>query len=250
MDSVNDLEEYVRGILGIPYINLNGLNLEVGKVVIKTIEEVFRNYPFLKHTLSAIGNREYITNYLNLNWYADFETWESLDSKKLECDALLVDNAFATLVGSYGIDEKNGSFLFCTLSLGDFIWSSSLENINLRIKENRECGNFHKYYNSMEPLIYHEMGHLLDFVLRMSDSEFFIDYYDKNYNLLKEQLSYTASLNKSDFFAEVFSYYHCGKTQNQLVKETMELVSCWTNNFQFPKKELENLNLVKKFRIR
>lgn len=248
MDSILELEEYVRVVLGIPYVNFKGLNFEVGRILVTTIKEIFGKYPFLKHTLSAIGNRNYITNYLNLNWYADIETWENLDSKHLECDSLLIDHAFATLVAGGGFDKRNENYLFCAFSLGDFIWSSSLKEITTRIQENRECGNLHKYYDSMRPLLYHEMGHLLDFVLRISELDTFIIHYEKNYNLLKKQLSYTASLNIRDFFAEVFSYYHCGDNQNSLVNETMRLVSCLVNDFQFSKMELEQLNLVKKFK--
>lgn len=248
MDSILELEEYARTILQIPYVNFDGLNFFVGKAILETIEEVFFRYPFLRHMLSSIGNRKYITDYLNLNWYADFETWKCLDSRTLACDSLLLENAFATLVESGGYDENTESFLFCALSIGDFIWSSSLEDVNLRIQDNRDCRNLHSYCDSIKPLIYHEMGHLLDCAFLLSDKECFTSYYEKNYCLLKEQLSYTASLNTRDFFAEVFSYYHCGDHQNPLVENTMELIFSWTNHFHVSKKELECLNLTRKYK--
>ena len=70
MDNVRELEEYARNILEIPYVCFEGMDASVCKVIVNTIREFFQKYPFLRYTLSGLGNSDYLTNYLNLNWYA------------------------------------------------------------------------------------------------------------------------------------------------------------------------------------
>lgn len=65
-DSIAEIEDYIRDIIGIPYVNLEGLDIMVCNELLNTLEEIFTLYPLLKKSICAIGQSQYIGEQINL----------------------------------------------------------------------------------------------------------------------------------------------------------------------------------------
>ena len=128
------------------------------------------------------------------------------------------DSAFALAVRLYGIFDA------LLISDDDFKGYNYLSSISLLRTYEKE-NHFPQGCNSLESVICHELGHLLDFKFNFSKNRIIKNYYARlKKDELKEHLSAYASTSIEEFIAEVFAEYQCNPSPRKISKDVMDLL--------------------------
>ncbi len=250
MKSVFDCEEYVRKILDIPYVNLSGLDVLICEEIIKTLQEVYKIYPFLKPTLSIIGNKDFLNAYINLNSYADKDLWE----EHLSSDGILYSHVFLNIdvLGFGGCIQESydgQKYQFLGICLGDLLYQNSLDVCNQVFKKFADSKNHPKHATNLRSGIYHEIGHLVDYLFGISSSLEFKNFYKCQKNDLAKKLSKYAMKSEKECLAEAFSEYHSTKYANDITLKVMNYVFDAYKNYFIENKKIQNLNLKRHYKF-
>lgn len=211
--TVDEAQEYIKNILGIPYVNLNGFHLDICIEIISTLEEAFIRYPLLKGTICCIGQREDINNQINLILASDIdEKWKMEDWKELK-----KENNFMSCHGikdGYHITYIGLAFLERAemLNLGEQNYKLMWECI--RSIHPEHCQDFRSS-------IWHEIGHIFDSVLRITTRD---DFLEKLSGInVSYDISKYAATSPREAFAEAFAEYHSTNSPNSAVSSLVEI---------------------------
>lgn len=214
-------EEYVKKDIGIPYVNFSELDITVIKDIVEALEVVIQKFPALKNSICSIGNNEDINNQYNM-------VINSNKFKKIKWDDFVISNGekMSTVsVGTHIPLFKNGSIFeiksFIALAYGNLLIEKNIEELNLEAKYNSDTGYHPKHCNTFKSVIYHEIGHVLDFILNLSKDK-------KLYALIKEKSDgfqtihtkislYALQPKLEDIIAEAFAEYMVCSNANDLI---------------------------------
>lgn len=205
--TVDEVEEYIRNILEIPYVNLDGFYLDICMEIASTLEEAFSKYPLLKGTICCIGQREDINNQINLIIASDIdeewkiEDWEEIkkESNFMSCHGA-VSNCHVTYISLAFLERAK------MLNLNEQNYKLMWECI--RSIHPEHCQDFRSS-------IWHEIGHIFDCVLRITTRE---DFLEKLSEInVSCDISKYASISPREAFAEAFAEYHSTNTPNDAV---------------------------------
>lgn len=190
-----NLENYTKNILKIPYVNFEGIDPKTIKMVLKVLKEAFNRYPLLKKALMLVGKYEYLNNYLNLTIYSNPEIWENYDVE----DLIMIPekSSLATMHLQYGKEH-----LFLGLGLLPLLEKYNLEQIKMISRYDRASINHREIVDN---IVWHEVGHMLDFIMGISNSDEFQKLI-QNRNIKKE-ISRYATTNNQETLAEAFAEY-------------------------------------------
>lgn len=217
-DSINDIEDYIRDIIGIPYVNLEGVNIQVCNELVNTLEEAFSLYPLLKKAICAIGPSEYINGQINLiqnvtNIYINdgLPIWQNyhyiLDKK-------------GTKMTTVSITDENKKLLYNALNIGPSVRNHTLFSININLLLNTLVKHHPFHCKNFKSTIYHELGHILDNILKITEKKEFLEL-TQDINI-KKQISKYATTNEREAFAEAFAEYHSTDEPNDVVRKIVE----------------------------
>ena len=204
--SAKNWEKYVRNILHIPYVSFENIDSSIIKVIVEVLVEAFRRYPILADSIITIGNKEYVNNLLELSYCADKVDWQN---KRSSYD-MLGDISSSTFVVTYY--EKRGICYYLGLCLCPI-----LEQLGYLSFEEYKLLNPNGHIpiddSFLKPAVWHEVGHMLDFFLKISDSLAFRKII-KNHDI-KNEISEYAMIDNSELLAESFAMYSLNK-ENEL----------------------------------
>ncbi len=210
--TTNDYELYTKKVLGIPYVNFANIDEDIIKIILKVLKEAFNRYPLLSHSLIAIGNKEDINNQLLLTYCSDKTCWHDWQRKYQNID--YVGNiSHSTFVTS--CLEQYGDCYYLSLCLCPILKQLSFLDFE-KYKNENPNGHVAIKETFLKPTIWHEVGHMLDFIMHISDS-LTLAKIVKNHNIEKE-ISLYATIDKAELLAEAFSMYIL-KENNPLAKK-------------------------------
>jgi len=218
------------------YCDFRGLHTESIRSLISVVIESLYKYPVLRSKTCFIGSLEalydrikalangngqavvqfglenIIDNVATIKKYAD-DLCVLLDKMKKKKNDYL---AFAF--------DSCGFFDSIVLDLQDF-GKIGYKTLAENVKYNEKIGFHPKGCETIESLIYHEVGHLLDYRLRVSSSEDF-RLLRKNYTVddIVREVSRYAAYNSEELLAEAFSEYMCVKNPRPLSRKIGELI--------------------------
>lgn len=211
--TVNEVEEYIRNVLGIPYVNLDSFHLDVCIEIVSTLEEVFSKYPLLKGTICSIGQREDINNQINLILASDIdegwkmEDWEEIRKEsnfmschgtKSDCHITYISLAFLERAKILNLNEQNYKLMW-----------ESIHSIHPE-----HCYDFRSS-------IWHEIGHIFDYVLTITARKDFLEKLSE-INVSCDISKYAAT-SPRETFAEAFAEYHSTNYPNDAVSSIVEI---------------------------
>ena len=217
-DSINDIEDYIRDIIGIPYVNLEGIDLEVCNELLDTLEEVFSLYPLLKKSICAIGQSEYIEEQINLSF-------NSMDME-IDCDLRhFVWSEYTPILEKHDMAEvdhqsENNNPLYIALNIGPLISRYHLDYINRIHMQGALSGFNPPHSTTFKSTIYHELGHVLDAILKITEKKEFLELLQTVD--IENEISRYATTNEREAFAEAFAEYHSTDEPNDAVRKIVE----------------------------
>ena len=219
--NIQDLEQYTREFLSIPNVSFSGLEISTVKDMVEALTIVMEKYPALKNSICAIGNNEDINNQFNLiknsNQKKDIK-WEDF---VVEDDSKLSTVSIGTRVPII----KNGYVIrlmsFVAIAYGNQLFGKDINELNSQASENAELGYHPKHCSNFKSAIYHEIGHVLEFILDLSTDQ-------KLYEIIKEKSDnfksiytkiseYSLHSGLSDIIAEAFAEYMICQDSNDLI---------------------------------
>lgn len=216
MLSTKELEEYIRGVLGVPLVQLDDIEKEVGNVIVEELEKMVRNYPLLKYFLHSIVFLEQAKRIKGYRTY--------------HLKSLFFGSVFL---------KKNDVYTE-GIVLGDRIKYSSLE-----ILDHLANTEIHaKGCRSLKGHFYHVIGHTLDDLLKITTSMNFYEFcekYEIKQKNIEKNISWMASISPQELLAESFAEFYGNESPHPFVYLLMEYVQKKYENFS---KSEEALKLI------
>lgn len=215
-DSINDIEDYIRNIIGIPYVNLEGIDIEVCNELINTLEEAFSLYPLLKKSICAIGHQQSIANQMNLfslsNKFAiDYENgW--FFCKYYD------DRYFTGYMSAAQLYDPDSQYI--GFSINNSVKNKTLPELNYLRKKDADTGFSPNHCGSFRSMVWHEIGHIFDYILKITGKPEFLELI-QSVNIEK-QISKYATTDYKETFAEAFAEYHSTNEPNDVVRKIVE----------------------------
>lgn len=219
--NIQDLEQYVRSNLNIPYVDFEGLEISTIKDILEALTIIINKYPSLKDSICSIGNNEYINNQYNL-----FENSNKRKNIKWNDFVVNEEETMSTIgIGSHIPIIKNGYLLelqsFIAIAYSDLLRNKDINELNNQAKSNAEFGFHPRHCTSFKCSIYHEIGHILDFILNLSkDKQLYelIKEKSNNFMSIHTQISeYALYGGLTDIIAEAFAEYIACPNANELI---------------------------------
>lgn len=240
--SITEIEDYIRDIIGIPYVNLEGIDIEVCNVIIDTLEEFFSLYPLFRKSIVAIGQSQYMEEQANLICLLDNNVTD--DGVENFVWVKYVNHFNSVWMNTLATYDKNNLLTYFGLNLSIYIRNHSLSTMDMDFRKKSIAGFHTPNCNTFRSVLYHEFGHLFDYILKISSNPKFFELL-KNMDIEHDVSSY-ATTNEMEAFAEAFSEYHSTDTPNESIKKIVEF-GLAEYNLRAEKKS-EIFDVSKKFR--
>ena len=203
--TTTNLENYAKNVLDIPYVNFKGIDPKTVKMVLKVLKEAFRCYPLLANSLVNIGNKEYLNNYFNLTYYADYNIWKNNNQM---LNIMCPDFASFVTVHLYYYQHNNH---FLGIGLLPLLEKYNFDEFKqLVLNDNATI----KHREIIEANFWHEVGHMLDFIMGISNTYEFQKIIS-NHDIEKE-ISLYATTSVKETLAEAFAEYIAEIKLNEL----------------------------------
>ena len=211
------------------------INLYGVKRILKVLVEALYRYPKLRsklcfigthHTLGQLfermeGGDEEVLRYFNLHYVCTSENARKLGHIIHNIlDSLISDHEgyIATAMCAFGLFDA------LLLDKNDFDGYAYLQVI-FDLRKNEVSGFHPQGCNSVEFVVYHELGHLLDDMCGFCTSDEFASFYGSLTTIdVATGLSAYALESPKEFIAEAFAEGMCNPTPRPIAQKTMELL--------------------------
>lgn len=224
------MKYYLCDVCSFADINLYGV-----KRVLKVMVEVLYKYPKLRSRLCFVGTPhamesllvkmengdEEVLNRFNLQYICTKENAIKLGRlmhKMLSQMILEHEEYVAMAMHAFGLFDA------MLLDKNDYDGYAYLKFIsNLRYSES--VGFHPKGCHTPESVVYHELGHLLDYMCGLKEDDGFIDFYNGlSKSFIKKNLSEYATTSPGEFIAEAIAEYACNPTPRPIAKKVGALL--------------------------
>lgn len=201
---MRDFEEYIKNVLKIPIVNLEGIDENIAFEIIVGLELMYEKYPFFNKVISSVEDFDSYVAHQNILINTP------LIPKLLNVDYLkfnsLKTNKDVICSFIYPIKYDNDKPIFIKKGFTDY-FAIVLRNAKVNKKYKFRC------------TMYHEFAHLMDSFMHISTSNEFLSLIDGHD--IKKEVSEYATENNEELLAEAFMYYIF--YQKQLSKLEKEL---------------------------
>ena len=204
LNTTTNLENYARNVLGIPYVDFKEIDPRTIKMMLKVLKEAYNRYPLLAKAIILMGRKEYLNNYLNLTYCADYNNWGNWLRKTYRLNDLpdMIRNPeYASFVTAHLYCEPNQN-KFLGVGILPLLEKCNYDEYQ-QLVLNDQATIKHREY--IEANFWHEVGHMLDFLMGISSSSEFNEII-KNQDI-QNKISLYATLNVKETLAEAFAEY-------------------------------------------
>ena len=196
-NTVNYFEEYVKGVLKIPYCNFEGLDPKIAYEIVVGLSLMYEMYPFFNRVICAINQIEDYEAHINMLDYIYNDNPIYHEAKEDKNGVYGFHTHIKEFSDSSPIIDRSYNPYF-SLLIYDNVKNVDISNIqNLFISSYGRVG------------IYHEFGHLLDVFLNISNNEKFKTLISNRD--IKKEVSEYACTNNHELVACAFSRYILSK---------------------------------------
>lgn len=218
------------------FCDFDGLHIENARILVNVVASCCYKYPHLRSRICFIGSNDSFCERLksaangNMNILVQFGLEKIIsDVQTLQTvgDAALFsvenaiknrDNYIALAVMVFGLFD---AVIFDTQ---DFC-KSKYDNLHRDLINNSAFGFHPDGCGTTKGITYHEMGHLLDFMLGVSSSaEFTAMRREYSPERIANELSEYATISAAEMLAEGFCEYMCRKNPRPLAKRIGEMI--------------------------
>jgi len=180
-------------------------------------------------TTSSSGEIAKILKDFNLQYILDENSAKKIALLNLEDTQDLLKethNFIAVAVSAFGLFD---ALLIDQEDYGTFKYPFLVQSI----KENEKMGNYPKKCGTPESVIYHEIGHLLDYMCDICNSAEFNRIY-RRYSpyMIQSGLSGYATTSPREFLAEAFAEYESSNTPREIARQVGQLIQQKYNSYR------------------
>ena len=205
-------ERYAKDILNIPFVNFKDIDPLIINDLLNTLNKAYKKYPLLKNTIVFIYQGSDYNIYENIERCSNKDYW------------LKWQRDFPYLINYYQEEERIISTMIKLnenkkiVNIG-LVISDGFKNIDYKMLQ-CECiidclkGYKAKHCRYFDSIIWHEIGHILDSILHISQKEEFKKLLI-NVNI-KEEISLYATTSYQEILAEAFAEYIKATENNEL----------------------------------
>lgn len=220
IETTEELENIVRS-MGIPIVSFYEFDINVAREVVEALGAILKKYPALKKTICAVGGADDIAFNMNVLNH---------ENKKVEKEnPQVIWNDYVDNDYFMQMCYRFNQALFPTYLSIAIIDKSKYSEIEEAIKISVSDGYNPPSVNSIKDFIYHEVGHILDFVLsiRTIISRMFKD----NCTEIAKKISGYAARQQTEegkiaeIIAEAFAEYTINpETTNEIIRMIGETI--------------------------
>jgi hypothetical protein len=230
-----ELEQIAKKYGIADFCEFSDINLYGTKRLLKVIIKILYKYPRLRSRLTFLGSHSSYMKAVDKLCRGDTEVLKSFGLEYICSEKMARDlgeqlkdivgsingrdeNYIATAVTAFGFFD---AILFDEENYGGYAYIRMTSNL-------RECerSGFHpKGCASPESVVYHEIGHLLDYMLEINESyEFKRIYNSYSSEEIIRGLSEYGVTSTREMIAEAFAEYMCSPTPGEIARRIGELV--------------------------
>ena len=233
--NTTDLEAIAKKYYLCDACSFSDINLYGVKRILKVLVEALYKYPKLRsklcfvgthHTLERLfqqmeeGNEEVLRKF-NLHYVCTPDNAQKLGHIIHNTLTSVISNHegyIATAMCAYGLFDA------LLLDKNDFEGYAYLQVVS-DLRKNEAIGFHPQACNSVEFVVYHELGHLIDDMCSFYTSDAFTSYYSTLTAMdIATGLSEYALESPKEFIAEAFAEYMCNPTPRPIAKRTVEML--------------------------
>lgn len=199
--------------------NFSGLNMSVSRIAVNCVISALYKYPRLRGAMCYVGSKKGYLSMLKKFSEHDEDTLKLLGVQYI-CDgstARSLGQAVTELISEPDEDPQENVLAHAISGMGlldgilldenDFGTEKFLQ-IKRSLKQNVRSGYSPKGCGSVASVIFHEIGHLLDYLCKVSkDEEFAGQYEGKSEYEIGKSLSKYAATSVKEYVAEGFAEY-------------------------------------------
>ncbi len=218
--------------------DLSDFNIETAKKLAVTVIRVSFVFPRIRSILCFLGSKSSYIRALQRLCLADKKTIEDFGIEKICSDKL------ASQLGTHGInmvdsikfDDKNNNVLATAVSLAGIVDAVILDEDDFRglsykrlcsnLEDNERSGFHPKGCGTPESVIYHEFGHMIDYLCRLTESKEFLTYFKTlTRSDIEDGLSEYAATSSMEMFAEAFAEHMCNPRPREMARVLWGMLS-------------------------
>ncbi len=216
------------------YVDLSEINIFGSKLLLKVIVETLYKYPRLRSKMCFVGthsgyrrsmqgliagDREVLKRF-GLHHILSDQDARAIASMTMQIIEAMGDEQLyiATAVNAYGFFDA------LLMDEHDFDKLAFIK-VNAHLRADEANGFHPKGCGNTTATVYHEVGHLLDYLLGISNNPQFISKYSSlSPDMIKREVSMYATASPMEFIAEAFAEYMCNPVPRPLAKWVGELI--------------------------
>ena len=213
----NELETYAKVNMNIPFVNFDGLDPLTVKDILTTINKAYERYPLLKNSIAFIYQNEDFNKYENLIRCSNKEYWSKWRRFTKNTNNIIsyyqevYDKKLSTVTT---INHYNKQIENMGLVIGSGFKNISYTKLQCMCIEDSISGFKTSHCRYFDSIVWHEIGHMLDYILHISSKEEFKKMLF-NVNISKEISKY-ATTSLYEVLAEAFAEYIKAIEANEL----------------------------------
>ena len=219
--SIEDLEQFTKETINIPNVNFSGLEVPVVEDILEALTTIMQKYPALKNTICSFGPNEDINNQYNLiansNKKREVKWQDFVVNHGETLTSVCIGKRIPIIKKGYAVRLQS----FIAIAYNDILMGKDIAELNLKAKVNADFGFHPKHCTKFQCNIYHEVGHILDFILNLKhDEKLFriIEEHGSDYfNIVKNISEYAVEGGIGDIIAEAFAEYIVCPDSNNLI---------------------------------
>ncbi len=198
-------EDYAKKYLNIPNVNFEGLDPLVINEMLEALIYAYKKYPELRNVFCSIGNFEDLKAHFSLaeNYYEEMVT-------ESESDMFII----------WSLLNRKTHNNFIGLSYSKNLVGKTLKEVDEVTCNDAKRGLHPQSCTTFKSSVYHEIGHIFDFILRLRKDPNFLKIIHEKYpyeSMYTEFSRYSITLE--EFIAEVFAEYMMNPNSDEFVNK-------------------------------
>ena len=229
--ALKNIEDYIIEDLGIPNVNLEGLDISVAYEIADALTYAFIAFPALTFSICSIGNDKYIEEQANMVLNANILKRPKYE--KIENQGQIMTTC--TMEGAIFKGHK----MFIGLALHEDLYDIKIEKLNRLALESAENGYHPKSCTNFRSCIYHEIGHILSRILNLkNDIILKMLIYTQINNLadIDKKVSKYARTSFEELIAEIIACYLTNSNENRLINTVGKYIEEKYKKYEYSRK--------------
>lgn len=227
------------------YCSFSRLSLEMARLFLSAVVKILYKFPRVRSKLCYIGSKSGFVDALRELCKLNRKTIERFRIQQICSDETIINLASHALIAvdNTVYNEKSANVLAQAFSLCGILDAVVLDESDFsglgykrlckQLAKGERDGTNLKGCEKPDSVVYHEFGHLLDFLCNLNEDSEFQKYYQ---SFTKEQIarkvSPYAATDASEFFAEAFAEYVSSSTPREVALYLGQLIERkYTNKF-------------------